>query len=214
MLIQELETLGEAMACTDVAPGASSCANCKPSPTTRGRTPTQRSHTAEVEAEAAFHNQQSSSSHYHNDNEYDNDRRLPIMVYVVTDTCYPSAANFDLNLGTTSVISVHSSKTAANERAKKIIYENDGGCTVDIDKIIEEVKQGLYTGIGVGGKEEKDGCCFARKCEVEAKMVDEDSEDEGSGESMGYGGSDLDQDHRGRESNGRRGGEEEDVEMG
>jgi hypothetical protein len=106
------------------------------------------------------------------------------MIYIVTDTCYPTASSFESNLGTTAIISVHSTRTAANARAKKIIYENDGGCTVDIDKIIEEIKQGLYTGIGVGGKADRGGECFARKCEVEGKIVDEDSDsEEGSGES-------------------------------
>lgn len=113
----------------------------------------------------------------------------PHIVYIVTDTCYPTAHSFEANIGNTHIISVHSTKAAANSRAKKIIYDNDSGCTVDIDKIIEEVKQGLYIGIGVGGKEEKDGCCFARKCEVEGKIVDEDSDsEETSGES---GDSDL-----------------------
>ena len=101
----------------------------------------------------------------------------------MTDTCYPTKSSFNSNIGTTTVDSAHSTKYSANARAKKIIYENDGGCTVDLDKIIEELRQGLYTGIGVGGKEEKDGCCYARKCEVESKIMDEDSEDEGSGES-------------------------------
>jgi hypothetical protein len=112
----------------------------------------------------------------------------PLVVYIVVDTCYPTADAFETNIGTTNIISVHSTKAAANSRAKKIIYENDGGCTVDIDRIIEEVKQGLYTGIGVGGKEEKDRCCFARKCEVESKTVDEDSDSE---EGSGSGSSDL-----------------------
>ncbi|RAR07464.1 hypothetical protein DDE82_002748 [Stemphylium lycopersici] len=113
----------------------------------------------------------------------------PHVIYIVTDTCYPTAHSFETNIGTTHIISVHSTKAAANSRAKKIIYDNDSGCTVDIDKIIEEVKQGLYTGIGVGGKEEKDGSCFARKCEVEGKIVDEDSDsEETSGDS---GESDL-----------------------
>ncbi|KAF1841773.1 uncharacterized protein K460DRAFT_358476 [Cucurbitaria berberidis CBS 394.84] len=107
-----------------------------------------------------------------------------VVVYIVTDTCYPTVSSFDSNIGTTTVDSAHSTKSSANARAKKIIYQNDGGgCTVDIDKIIEEVRQGLYTGIGVGGKEEKEGCCFARRCAVEGKLVDEDSEDEESGES-------------------------------
>jgi hypothetical protein len=113
----------------------------------------------------------------------------PYIIYIVTDTCYPTAFSFHNNIGTTHVTSVHSTKSAANSRAKKIIYENDGDCTVDLDKIIEEVKQGLYTGIGVGGKEESGGCCYARKCEVEGKIVDEDSDsEETSGES---GDSDL-----------------------
>ena len=113
----------------------------------------------------------------------------PYMVYIVTDTCYPTASSFHDNIGTAHITSVHSTKAAANSRAKKIIYENDGDCTVDLDKIIEEVKQGLYIGIGVGGKEESNGCCYARKCEVEGKIVDEDSDsEETSGES---GDSDL-----------------------
>lgn len=83
-----------------------------------------------------------------------------------------------------------------------MIYDNENGCTVDLDKVIEEVKKGLYTGIGVGG-EEKDGCCFARKCEVEGKIVDEDSDsEETSGESGesdlldGMGDQDVDMDMR------------------
>jgi hypothetical protein len=91
----------------------------------------------------------------------------------------------------TAVFSVHSTMEAANSRAKKIIYENDGGCTVDIDKVIEETRRGLYTGIGIGGDEEKPNGCYARKCEVESKILDEDSEDE-SGESNEYGTTDED----------------------
>ncbi len=72
---------------------------------------------------------------------------------------------------------MHSNKDAANSRAKRIIYSNGEGCTVDIDKIIEEQRHGLYIGIGIGGKEEKEGC-YARKCEVEKMVVEEDSEDE------------------------------------
>lgn len=169
---------------------------------TRGRTPTQRSHILENES-AQF------QQHFPN-----NSKPLPSVVYVVTDTCYPSANNFDTNIGTTSIISVHSSKATANARAKKIIYENDGGCTVDIDKIIEEVKRGLYTGIGVGGREERDGCCYARKCEVEAKIIDEDSEDEGSGGSVefGVGEEGGSRGRQGRKARGEREGD--DIEMG
>lgn len=226
--------MGEAVSHSDGSPVAACHTPETSSPSnTRGRTPTQRSHTAEAEAiarveaetanrnqhayyypnnltESENHHDNSSNNKNNNNNTNDDDDRLwPTMVYVVTDTFYPSASNFDTNLGTTSTISVHSSKRAANERAKKTIYENDGGCTVDIDKIIEEVKQGLYTGIGVGGKEEKSGCCFARKCEVEAKPIDDDSEDEGSGDSIGGGGSSyydgVTNEHRGRDGNaGRR----------
>lgn len=97
---------------------------------------------------------------------------------------------------------MHTSQTIANARAKKIIYDNDGGCTVDIDKIIEEERSGLYTGIGVGGEEEKEGCCYARKCEVEEKGVDEDSEDEwswknGEGEEQYEGEGDSDSENEG-----------------
>jgi len=163
--------------------GTSAASSRTPASLTRGRTPTQRSHAADADAEAQADAAAHNFPFAHHD---DTDRPLSNTVYVVTDTHYPSAANFDTSLGTTSVISVHSSQRAANERAKKIIYENDGGCTVDIDKIIEEVKNGLYTGIGVGGKEENPGGCFARKCEVEAKLIDDDSEDESSGDSLGY----------------------------
>lgn len=101
-----------------------------------------------------------------------------LTVYIVVDTCYPTKASFDSSLGTTNVDSAHSTMRAANARAKKIIYENETGCSVDIDKIIEETRQGLYIGIGIGGKGSP-GCAYARKCEVESKIVDEDSEDEG-----------------------------------
>ena len=45
---------------------------------------------------------------------------------------------------------------------------------VDQDKIIEELKDGLYTGIGIGGIEGHG--CYARKCEVEAKPIDIDED--------------------------------------
>ncbi|KAF1947297.1 hypothetical protein EJ02DRAFT_486073 [Clathrospora elynae] len=110
----------------------------------------------------------------------------PRNIYIVTDTWYPTASSLKASIGTTTILSAHSTKSAANARAKKTIYENDGGCSVDVNKIIEEVKKGLYTGIGVGGKEEKEGGCFARKCEVEGRIVDEDSDsEEGSGGSEG-----------------------------
>jgi hypothetical protein len=140
----------------------------------------------------------------------------PHIIYIVVDTCYPTAHSFKTNIGTANITSVHSTKAAAKSRAKKIIYENDGGCTVDIEKIIEEVKQGLYTGIGVGGKEEKEGCCFARKCEVEGKIVDEDSDGE-----EGSGGSDALYESAGSDAvDGNRGSDlvdgdqDGDVEMG
>ena len=160
-----------------------------------GPTPTQHSHNQHHNDEADSYIQQSiEKDHHHQPPTHINLSRIaskadsttsgPLVVYVVVDTCYPTAHAFETNIGTMNITSVHSTKLAANSRAKKIIYENDGGCTVDIDKIIEEVKRGLYTGIGVGGKENKDGCCFARKCEVESKIVDEDSDsEEGSGNS-------------------------------
>lgn len=110
--------------------------------------------------------------------------RPAIAIYIVLDTCYPTKASFDTNLGATIVDSVHTTNTAANARAKKIIYENERGCTVDIDKIIEQMRKGLFTGIGLDGMTEKEGCCYARKCEVERRFVDEDSEDE-DGEGRG-----------------------------
>ncbi|KAF1832745.1 hypothetical protein BDW02DRAFT_502305 [Decorospora gaudefroyi] len=158
-----------------------------------GPTPTQYSHDNRDEADSYIQQsiEATSPTHTHTTNPASG----PHVIYLVVDTCYPTAHAFEANIGTTNIISVHSTKAAANSRAKKIIYENDGGCTVDIDKIIEEVKQGLYTGIGVGGKEEKEGCCFARKCEVEGKIVDEDSEsEEGSGESDLLDGADGDRD--------------------
>lgn len=51
-------------------------------------------------------------------------------------------------------------------------------CEIDEDKIIEEQKDGLYTGIGIGGG--GNNACYARKCEVEAKPID--IEDDGSSE--------------------------------
>ncbi|KAL6712434.1 hypothetical protein ACN47E_000311 [Coniothyrium glycines] len=104
-------------------------------------------------------------------------------VYIVVDTCYPRKDDFDQGKGVTNVFSVHSSMDSANAKAKKIIFTNEGSCTVDVDKVIEETRLGLYTGIGIGGQEEAVNHCYARKCEVEAKIVDEDSEDE-SGDSM------------------------------
>lgn len=212
--------MAESALCTDDAPD-------RPS-----RTPTQRSQAAhhdddnnnnndddddiQSQADGAVHNFHFT---HHDHHAYDTDRPLPTTVYLVTDTLYPSAANFDISLGATSIISAHGSKRAANERAKKVIYENDGGCTVDIDKIIEEVKDGLYTGIGVGGQEGNPGGCFARKCEVEAKVIDDDSEDESSGDSLGYDGASI----YGNEHNTRRdtphrrhdpASDEGDVDMG
>lgn len=92
---------------------------------------------------------------------------------------------------------------------------------VDVDKIIEETKQGLFTGIGVGGKEDGGaGSCYARKCEVERQIIDEDSEDEGEEEDDDdddddddYGDGDEDE-ARGRDGLVRsRGDRDGDVDM-
>lgn len=101
------------------------------------------------------------------------------VVYIVTDTHYTTAADFREGKGTTSIDSVHTTSRAANLRAKKIMFARTSpGFEIDEDKIIDEVKDGLYTGIGVGGAEQNG--CYARKCEVEAKPVD--IEDDGSSE--------------------------------
>lgn len=88
---------------------------------------------------------------------------LPNTVYVVVDTCYPKESDFNQGKGVTAVFSVHSSIAAANAKAKKIMFANEGGCTVDVDKVIEETRHGLYTGIGIGGQEERADHCYARK---------------------------------------------------
>ena len=99
-------------------------------------------------------------------------------VFIVIDICYPSAPDFCTGKGITTIDSVHSTQKAANARAKKIIY-NGGPCDVDIDKIIEEVRNGLYTGIGIGGDDKTiEGHCYARKCEVESLTVDEDEDED------------------------------------
>ena len=103
------------------------------------------------------------------------------VVYIVTDTCYSTSADFDEGKGVTNIDSVHTTSKAANIRAKKVMFAriNPGDkCEIDQDKIIEEMKDGLYIGIGIGGVE-KNGC-YARKCEVEAKPID--IEDDGSSE--------------------------------
>ncbi|CAO2657405.1 Nn.00g035310.m01.CDS01 [Neocucurbitaria sp. VM-36] len=143
----------------------------------RGHTPTPRSHTEQEQSKQT----DQSLSH----ESIPTTSTTSSIIYIVTDTCYPTKTAFDSNVGTTTIDSAHTAKHTANARAKKIIYENERGCTVDIDKIIEELRKGLYTGIGVGGKEEKDGGCYARRCQVDEKILDEDSEDEsfGSGES-------------------------------
>jgi hypothetical protein len=158
-----------------MADGTHMCTNCARSKD--GPTPTQRSYDND-------NNMNDGDSYIQQSIEQPNPPNAshsgPYRIYIVTDTCYPTADSFQNNMGTTHITSVHSTKAAANSRAKKTIYENDGECTVDLDKIIEEVKQGLYIGIGVGGKEEKSDSCFARKCEVEGKIVDEDSDSEGT----------------------------------
>jgi hypothetical protein len=125
-----------------------------------------------------------------------------VVVFIVTDMIYPTSADFDLSKGVFHIDSVHSSRKNANARAKKMIYDggqiNGGQYKVDLDKIIEETKKGLFTGIGIGGKGDgREAGCYARKCQVESKMVDEDSEDESeeSGEKeAGDGPGDMDGD--------------------
>lgn len=101
------------------------------------------------------------------------------LVYIVIDTYYATLDDFDQGKGSTRIDSVHTTSQAANVRAKKIMFTRArpaDRCKIDQDKILEEVKEGMYTGIGLGGDE----CtgCYARKCEVEAKSVD--IEDDGS----------------------------------
>lgn len=108
-------------------------------------------------------------------------RSITKIVYIVVDTCFATLADFDQGKGSTSIDSVHTTSHAANIRAKKIMFARvspNGNCEIDQDKILEETKDGLYTGIGIGGNE----CtgCYARKCEVEAKPID--IEDDGSSE--------------------------------
>ncbi|KAJ4340098.1 hypothetical protein N0V87_002718 [Didymella glomerata] len=114
-------------------------------------------------------------------------RKSTKVVYIVTDTRYATAADFEEGKGTTLIDSVHTTSQAANLRAKKVIFARTSpGFEIDEDKIIDEVKDGLYTGIGVGGAE-RNGC-YARKCEVEAKPID--IEDDGSSEEEGHDGED------------------------
>jgi hypothetical protein len=97
------------------------------------------------------------------------------VVYIVTDTFYPTSADFSDGKGVTSIDSVHTTSRAANVRAKKVMFARlSDDREVDQDKIIEELKDGLYTGIGIGGIE-KNGC-YARKCEVESKPIDVDED--------------------------------------
>lgn len=114
-------------------------------------------------------------------------RKSTKVVYIVTDTRYATAADFEEGKGTTLIDSVHTTSQAANLRAKKVIFARTSpGFEIDEDKIIDEVKDGLYTGIGVGGAERNR--CYARKCEVEAKPID--IEDDGSSEEEGHDGED------------------------
>jgi hypothetical protein len=112
------------------------------------------------------------------------------IVYIVTDIIYPTHHDFALNKGVFRIDSCHSSRKNANARARRIIYEGgqiDGGqYNVDLDKILEETKKGLFTGIGVGGKGDgREMGCYARKCQVERKIVDADSEDESEESEVG-----------------------------
>lgn len=103
------------------------------------------------------------------------------LVYIVIDTYYVTLIDFDQGKGFTSIDSVHTTSHAANGRAKKVMFARsppNNQCEIDQDKILEEIKDGLYTGIGVSGDESTG--CYARKCEVEAKPID--VEDDGSSE--------------------------------
>lgn len=103
------------------------------------------------------------------------------IVYIVIDTCFATLADFDQGKGFTTIDSVHTTSHAANGRAKKIMFTRlhpSKRCEIDQDKILEEIKDGLYTGIGISGDESAG--CYARKCEVEAKPID--IEDDGSSE--------------------------------
>jgi hypothetical protein len=123
-----------------------------------------------------------------------------VVVFIVTDIIYPTSADFDLNKGVFLIDSVYSSRKNANARAKKMIYDggqiNGGQYKVDVDKIIEETRKGLFTGIGIGGKGDgREAGCYARKVQVESKMIDEDSEDESEeSEEKGAGGAPGDTD--------------------
>ncbi|KAH8728920.1 hypothetical protein GQ44DRAFT_768794 [Phaeosphaeriaceae sp. PMI808] len=105
------------------------------------------------------------------------------VVYIVTDVCYPTNSDFNLNKGTFRIDSVHSNRENANDRAKKVILDGgqiDGGqYKVDSDQILVDLSDGLFTGIGTGGKGDgMQGNTYARKCQVERKIMDEDSEDD------------------------------------
>lgn len=98
-------------------------------------------------------------------------------VYIVTDTCYSTSADFDEGKGITSIDSVHTTSRAANIRAKKVMFaciDPGDNREVDPDKILEELKDGLYIGIGINGTEANG--CYARKCEVESKPIDIDED--------------------------------------
>ncbi|KAF3004040.1 hypothetical protein E8E13_001117 [Curvularia kusanoi] len=113
------------------------------------------------------------------------------VVYIVIDTCYATLVDFDQGKGTTRIDSVHTTSQAANGRAKKIMFARSrpgDRCHIDQDRILEEIKDGMYAGIGIG---EEPSACYARKCEVEAKPVD--LEDDGSSEN--------DEDHDGEDWN-------------
>jgi hypothetical protein len=144
-----------------------------------------------------------------------------VIVYIVTDIIYATSHDFNHSKGNFRIDSVHSSKKNANARAKKIIYDggqvNGSQYKVDTDKIIEEMKKGLYTGIGIGGKGDGGyGSCYARKCQVEGKMVDEDSEDEGEeGDKWNHDGEDRYNNEGEVGMDGFQGGEGDgDVQMG
>ncbi|KAH5470126.1 hypothetical protein HBI17_006960 [Parastagonospora nodorum] len=174
------------------------------------RTPTPRTHSTRSSLESVR-----AGAHSFNDSGGGN----ILVVYIVTDVIYPTSTDFNHSKGNFRIDSVHSSKRTANARAKKIIY--DGGQVdgsqykVDLDKIIEETKTGLFTGIGIGGKGDGGyGSCYARKCQVESKMVDEDSEDESEGSDKWNQGGEYRTNGHNNDADMENGGEDDDVQMG
>jgi hypothetical protein len=135
--------------------------------TTEGLRPTNRSYAAMLLSEHENDNRDSSTP--------SQSVLAPRKVYIVTDTYFPTAHDFDVGKGIVNIDSVHSTPAAAKTRAQKIMFVDEKGQDEsEKDKIIEDTKQGLYIAIGIGGRVRG---CYARKCEVEAKAVDLDEDD-------------------------------------